>query len=811
MFNSYRLAVAGLFAICGVVHAQIAVSGRVLDENGGAVPQASVRFQLAETTEPKVESSTGPGGNFAVTLPQPGLYRVTAICNGFFSLEDSPVQIDRDGSVQLILNHQTEILSSINVPSESNPVDVAQTDNEKTLSNLEILDMPYQGRDINSALKLIPGVVQDPQGGMHLSGSAANQVLYTLNGFNVTDPIGATFQTRVNVDSVRSVRYETGRYSPEFGKGSAGVVAIDTEMGNDAIRYNVTNFVPGVDTASGVHIGTWSPRFQLSGPIVKDRAWFSESATAVYSQSVVPDAKDTSRTSSLRADNLVRAQVNLTPTNLLFASFLVNASDAPGSGLSALDSYSTTLDRRARTWFFSLKHDYYLSRGAVLEWGYAEDRTLQRQVPLGDALYQITPSGHRGNFFLNSRESALRRQWLVNLTPKVLHLAGTHQLRAGVDADRLNYEVANRRTGYEMFGLNGTRLSQTTFQGSGIFSRPNTEASTYLLDAWKPKPGLMVLAGIRQDWDELLRNLVWSPRVSVSVSPFGWKNTKVMAGYAVTRDSSLLTQFARPLDQHAVTVNYNPDGSLLSGPAGTYFFIRPGHLRTPLYRNWSAGLEQRLPGDTLLTLNYQSRRGRDGLTYVFSAIPPDPAVSASFVLQNYGRDVFDSAEITVRRSFGKQYEWMVSYTRSRALSNSVIGYSVDQPLWSPNNVGRMPWDTPNHVLAWGYFPTPWPNWAVSALVEARDGLPFSVSTDYGAIVGDINSYRLPSYLDLDFHVERRLHLGKHYVAVRAGFVNLTNHQNPTVVNSVIGAQDFLTYYGSQGRHVVFRLRWLGKS
>ena len=56
---------------------------------------------------------------------------------------------------------------------------------------------------------------------------------------------------------------------------------------------------------------------------------------------------------------------------------------------------------------------------------------------------------------------------------------------------------------------------------------------------------------------------------------------------------------------------------------------------------------------------------------------------------------------------------MVSYTRARALSNSVISLSVDEPLWVTNNVGRMPWDTPNRFLAWGHFPTPWRDWSVA--------------------------------------------------------------------------------------------------
>jgi hypothetical protein len=46
--------------------------------------------------------------------------------------------------------------------------------------------------------------------------------------------------------------------------------------------------------------------------------------------------------------------------------------------------------------------------------------------------------------------------------------------------------------------------------------------------------------------------------------------------------------------------------------------------------------------------------------------------------------------------------------------------------------------------------------------------------------------------------------------VRAGFNNVTNHQNPTTVNNVIDSPHYLTYYGSEGRHLVFRLRWLGK-
>jgi hypothetical protein len=51
-----------------------------------------------------------------------------------------------------------------------------------------------------------------------------NQVLYTLNGFNISDPVSGRFTTRLPVESVRSVEYSSGRYSAEFGKGSAGAL-----------------------------------------------------------------------------------------------------------------------------------------------------------------------------------------------------------------------------------------------------------------------------------------------------------------------------------------------------------------------------------------------------------------------------------------------------------------------------------------------------------------------------------------------------------------------------------------------------------
>ncbi|HYM11063.1 MAG TPA: hypothetical protein VEU62_10025, partial [Bryobacterales bacterium] len=252
------------------------------------------------------------------------------------------------------------------------------------------------------------------------------------------------------------------------------------------------------------------------------------------------------------------------------------------------------------------------------------------------------------------------------------------------------------------------------------------------------------------------------------------------------------------------------------------YTIRNPDLKPPRYQNWSLGLEQRLPHGLFLRGNFLRKRGHDGFTYVNTLTannPPPPDLVALyhttsfdgiFNLVNLRRDVYDSGEITVHQSLGEQYEWMASYTRSRALSNAVVTFSIDQPLSVVNNVGPMPWDAPNRLVSWGYLPTPRKNWALAYLLDARTGFPYSVQNEDGGIVGAVNAHRYPNYFSLNLHLERRFRLRGYRLALRGGFNNITNHQNPTVVNNTIGSPIFLHYFGSEGRHFVFRIRWLGK-
>jgi outer membrane receptor protein involved in Fe transport len=154
--------------------------------------------------------------------------------------------------------------------------------------------------------------------------------------------------------------------------------------------------------------------------------------------------------------------------------------------------------------------------------------------------------------------------------------------------------------------------------------------------------------------------------------------------------------------------------------------------------------------------------------------------------------------------------WMASYGHSRAESNAVLEFNIDQTLQVADNFGPMPWDVPNRFLSEGYLPLPLKNWAVAYLADWRTGFPFSVVTPGNQVIGAVNSQRFGANFDLNLHLERRFNFLRYRFALRLGANNLTDQRNATAVNNVAGAPNYLRFYGSEGRHFVLRIRMFGR-
>src|ERR1035441_10423470 len=164
-------------------------AGWVRTGRRAAVGGALVEFRPADGA--MVAASSDPAGNFQASLAAAGEYTVRAERPGFFVFTGSR-QAFEAGPQQLTirLNHLQEFADKIDVTYSPPAIDPRQTSERKELANAEIQGVPYPApQDYRNALPLLNGVVEDSAGRVHFNGGDTNQANYTLDGFNISDPV----------------------------------------------------------------------------------------------------------------------------------------------------------------------------------------------------------------------------------------------------------------------------------------------------------------------------------------------------------------------------------------------------------------------------------------------------------------------------------------------------------------------------------------------------------------------------------------------------------------------------------------------
>jgi hypothetical protein len=183
--------------------------------------------------------------------------------------------IQTSGTLEVTLTHEQEVRETVNVVESSPAIDPSQVSSQEQLSGIDIINIPYPNtRDYRYALGFIPGVVLDQNAQPHVAGGETSQTLTLLDGFNVTQPANGQLLARVSTDALRTVDVQTSRISAQYGKGPAGVLALNTGIGDDHYRFAMTNFIPSFHNKKGWTLDKVDPRFTVSGPIEKGRIWF---------------------------------------------------------------------------------------------------------------------------------------------------------------------------------------------------------------------------------------------------------------------------------------------------------------------------------------------------------------------------------------------------------------------------------------------------------------------------------------------------------------------------------------------------------
>jgi hypothetical protein len=784
----------------------VRLHGSVIDENGKPVAEVEVKIQQP-SGQIKL-AHTDIAGAFEFSFESAGPYSLSLNKAGFFRMEGQKITLrEGDNPVALSINNETEIHEQIEVYSTPETILPLETAHRDSLIAREIRDIPVAAtNDFRNSLTILPEVVSDRADRLHIAGGRTAETQYLLDGFEIGDPVTGNLSVRVNVDNVRMAEVESGRFSPQYGNAGAGVLSIDTITGDDRWRIGATDFLPGFSADRGIHFSSWYPRLTISGPLRKDRAWFSEALSIQRTVSLVRELpRHENSVTQWAGDSMFRTQIRLSPKNMLQGNFLYNQRNVSNLGLGPFSPISTTRGLQAYRSFISVKDQVWSGRN-YYEIGLAADIGHDESLPQGFEPFLITPSGSAGNYFESMKRQTRRWQGFGNITLPARGRRGNHDIQFGFNAATKGWTQSSQRNAIEVQRADRTLVQRTLFSGQSQFHLSDTFLGGYGMDTWRIAKTLVLQLALRADWDRIISPAPPSPRIAVNFLPFHSETSKFTAAWGIYLQPMAFSSFGPANDQQRSDTYYNRTGDAPISTTISRFALPVEPLKQARFYSLSFGWEQTIGKKSKARINFAQRNERFGLAY--DRANADPNINR-FVLQNNRQDNYRSIQFSLQHSFNDRADLSCSYTRSRARTNQLLDYSLESTVFSPQQSGPLEWDAPNRFISSGW--TTGPAWGLflSYFFEYRTGFPFSQINERQQLVGLANRLRFPKYVSLNLGIEKHVRLLSRTWAVRLTILNLTNNSNPNSVINNIDSPDFMKFGGSQKNTLNVRIRLVG--
>jgi outer membrane receptor protein involved in Fe transport len=282
----------GLFSFTPLVLAQTTgdITGRVTDEQGGALPGVAVEarspaFQGVRT------SVTDASGTYRLVLLPPGTYKVTAALQGFAKIESTViVNLGKTSSGDFRL--RPTATAEVVVTGATPLIDQESATIGNNIDNRQIRSLPT-GRDYSSVVQISAGISQQTSNTaafantIVINGSTGLENGFVVDGVNTTGVEYGQQGKDLNYEFIQEVEVKTGGYQAEFGGSTGGIVNVITKSGGNEFHgegfvYYSNNTVQASNKhpedselfsfVSGYNRLDYG--FDLGGFALKDKLWF---------------------------------------------------------------------------------------------------------------------------------------------------------------------------------------------------------------------------------------------------------------------------------------------------------------------------------------------------------------------------------------------------------------------------------------------------------------------------------------------------------------------------------------------------------
>ena len=750
------------------------------DGQRAVVPGAHV--WLRGPAERQTESDAT--GQYRFEQLPPGRYTAEATAPGLAGTLAVDVAAGETATAAIPLE-LTAVNTSVTVTA-AEPVVAAvsnQSAQSTTIAQSTVEAAPNTNEKVESLLPLVPGVVRGPDGRINMKGARSTQGGWLVNSANVTDPATGAEAMNLPIDVVSSVQVISNPYDPEYGRFTGAISSVETKAGDpDKYHVSVQNLLPRLRDRDGDIVGLESltPRFTITGPLVKNRVAITQSFEYRFVRTPVQSLPPLERDTKLESfDSFTQADVSLTEKHSETLSFSVFPEKLAYLGLNTFVPQESTSDFHQRGYQAGLQDRFVLGPQGLLTSQFNFRRYDADILPNSTEPYRMLIETTEGGFFGRQKRRSDRFQWQETFQSSQKHFLGTHTLKLGLDFSHSSYDGQLAFSPADIVGTAGFALERIRFGPPATFSVDQTEVAGFAGDQWCPAERVSIDLGLRFDRDSVTNSTHAAPRGGVTFALTRDRKTLLKAGGGLFYDRVPLNIAAFPNFPARTVMTLGPNGEVLSSTAYTNTML--GALRNPRSVAWNIELDRQVLEKLAVRIGYQDRTTHD-------AFVVDPIANA-LTVSNGGRDTYNEFQVTgvyqVRR-----HTVNASYVRSRAYGdlNDFNQFFGNNPVAviEPNARGRLSFDAPNRFLMWGEIAGP-KKITLMPVLDLHTGFPYSTENQYREYVGPRNIDRFPRFASVDLQVTKEIHFpgfGKTRKAkVGFGVFNLLNHFDPRDVQN----------------------------
>jgi outer membrane receptor protein involved in Fe transport len=294
---SWKLLLALLLPVLlsGNARAQLstaALFGTITDSTGAVVSNATITLTQTDTNFTRTITTKADGSYREEFLPI-GPYKISVAAAGFKTLQRGGIVLSvmQDAELSLTLQNGTAT-ETVTVTSDVPLVNLGDATLGRTVSNVEIDNLPLVGRNVYQLLNLTPGVqsntTQNSLGfqeqHVYINGSTddfTGQVSYYLDGGPNMTGLRNSGNAIPTPDATSQFNVQTNNYDATLGRYAASVVSIVTKSGTNQFHGSAFEFYRTRNFTAVAHNSVTKPPYArnefggtVGGPILHNKDFF---------------------------------------------------------------------------------------------------------------------------------------------------------------------------------------------------------------------------------------------------------------------------------------------------------------------------------------------------------------------------------------------------------------------------------------------------------------------------------------------------------------------------------------------------------